>query len=165
MPRALKVLRGTSKKKLPVEPEGRGDLWDPPSYFDAAQKKEWSRVIENAPYGILTGTDRDAVAAYVVAVVEYAKAVRAVRKDGQLMTAKNGTPFQNPSLGIANRQALLISRLCASLGFNPTSRASLGTSESSFNGSAPGSLADFTAKRPKPGSLAEYEAERPDFDN
>jgi phage terminase small subunit len=85
-PTALRLLRGNpQKRRMPQnEPDGVGDLWDPPTYFDAIQKREWLRVVESAPW--LTGTDRDLVASYCVAVVEFARAVKAVRKNGQTET-------------------------------------------------------------------------------
>jgi P27 family predicted phage terminase small subunit len=152
-PKALRILRGNpSKKRLPRnEPDGVGDLWSPPSYFDSEQRDEWDRVIENAPRSLLTGTDRDIVAAYVVAVVEYARAVIEVRTGGQIEKTKNGNVIQNPYLGILNRQALLIYKFGSQLGFSPAARASLGNSIYSSSMSSDRdatTIAQFLAERP-----------------
>jgi P27 family predicted phage terminase small subunit len=150
VPKLLRVLRGNpAKRPLPVnEPEGVGDLWQPPSYFGAEQRAEWDRVIENAPPGILTGTDRDIVAAYVVAVVEYARAFIEVNSGGQVVQTKNGNVIQNPFLGIMNRQALLIGRFGSQLGFSPAARASIGNSIDS-GGSGAATIQDYLAEKPE----------------
>ena len=154
MPRVLRILRGNpSKKRMPAEPQGIGDLWSPPDYFDEELRDEWNRVVESAPSGILTGTDRDIVSAYVVAVVEFARAVTQVRKGGQVVKAKNGAAIVNPFLGIMNKQAALIARFGSQLGFSPASRAQLGSSLGSSSGrSSDGgamTLAQYLAEKPK----------------
>ena len=145
-PLALRRLRGNpSKTRMTEDLPGTGDIWDPPKYFDAAQRKEWTRVVESAPW--LTGTDRDLLASFCVAVVEYARAVVEVRKRGQVETTKNGHRVQSPHLGIMNRQAMLMNRFGAELGLSPTSRASIGRVIDNNRGS--GSLQDFIDQMPK----------------
>ena len=56
------------------------------------------------------------------ACVEYERAVREVRKIGQVVKTKDRNAIQSPFLGIMNRQALLISRFGAELGFSPAAR-------------------------------------------
>ncbi len=152
-PKALRLLRGNpSKRRMPRnEPDGIGDLWDPPTYFDAVQKREWIRVVGSAPW--LTGTDRDLVASYCVAVVEYARAVVKVRKGGQTAETKHGNIIVSPHLGIMNRQALLMNKFGAELGLSPTSRASLGKSIDNSRNNGGGrddmTIAEFIAARPK----------------
>jgi len=137
---------------MPGEPQGVGDLWSPPDYFDEEQRDEWNRVVESATSGILTGTDRDIVSAYVVAVVEFARAVIEVRRDGQVVKAKNGAAVMNPFLGIVNKQASLIARFGSQLGFSPASRAQLGSSLGSSSGRSSArdatTIEQFLAERP-----------------
>lgn len=151
-PKALRVLRGNPSKR-PIsrsEPDGVGDMWSPPSYFDAAQKREWTRVVESAPW--LTGTDRDLLASFCVAVVEYARAVVKVRKSSQTTVTKHGNEIVAPHLGIMNRQALLMNKFGAELGLSPTSRASLGKSIDNSRNNGGGrddiTIAEFIATRP-----------------
>src|SRR5262249_51754497 len=133
-----------------------------------AQKKEWQRVTENAPW--LTGTDRDAVAAYVCAVVEYARAVKTVRKEGQLFTTDRGNVIPHPALGVMNRQAIIIKNLSGELGLTPSPRASMGKvmAAAMLGGTPrPGSLAAYRAGKPQfpPGSILEFNARHPKWED
>jgi P27 family predicted phage terminase small subunit len=138
-PRMLRELHGNPRQhKMPGEPEGVGDLWDAPAWFDEEQREQWRHALDRAPPGLLTGTDRAIFTGWCVAVVEYAKAVVEVRKLGQVVKTKDGNAIQNPYLSIMNRQAMIINRLGAEMGFSPASRASLGASAPAF-GDGPGS--------------------------
>jgi P27 family predicted phage terminase small subunit len=134
----LRRLHGNPRQKpMPEnEPEGVGDLWDPPKYMDAEQRAQWTYVVDHAPPGLLTGTDRDVLSTFVNACVEYQRAVLEVRKIGQVVKTRDGNAIQNPYLGIMNRQALLISRFGAELGFSPAARASLGVTATAFGNGA-----------------------------
>lgn len=158
-PGVLKELHGNpGKRALPVdEPEGVGDLWSPPSYMDDDQREQWHYAVDHAPPGLLTGTDRDILAAWCNACVEYARAVVEVRKIGQVVKTKDGNAIQNPFLGIMNRQAMLMVKLGSELGFSPSARASLGSRAPEFPHDAP-----TGGRRPIKGGLDAYLDEKPD---
>ena len=75
---------------------------------------------------MLTATDREVLAVWVVACVEHARAAAEVRRMGQVVKTKDGNVINNPHLGIANRQAFIMVRTAGELGFTPSARASLG---------------------------------------
>jgi P27 family predicted phage terminase small subunit len=83
-------------------------------------------ALDRAPPGLLTGTDRAIFTAWVCACVEYERAVQEVRALGQVVKTKDGNAIQNPYLSIMNRQAMLMSRFGAEMGFSPAARATLG---------------------------------------
>ena len=56
---------------------------------------------------------------------------------GQVVKTRDGNAIQNPFLSIMNRQASLMVRFGAELGFSPAARASLGSSAPAF-GDGPG---------------------------
>jgi len=128
LPVALEKLHGRpSRRKLPdSEPEGVGDLWAPPTWFDDEQRAQWHYTVEHAPPGLLTGTDREIVVVWVVACVEHARANAKVRELGQVVTTREGGVMQNPYLGVMNRQAHLMIRCASELGFSPAARTALG---------------------------------------
>jgi P27 family predicted phage terminase small subunit len=134
IPTVLKVLHGNPcKRPMPVnEPEGVGDLWGPPNFMDAEQREQWFYALDRAPPGLLAGTDRDIFGAWVCACVEYQKAVIEVRNLGQVVKTRDGNAIQNPYMSIMNRQAVLMNRLGAELGFSPAARASLGIAATDF---------------------------------
>lgn len=138
VPAVLAELHGNPRDKpIPEEPEGVGDLWAPPAYMDADQREQWNYVVDHAPPGLLTGTDRDILATFVNACVEYQRAVLEVRAGGQVVETKNGNAIQNPYLGIMNRQALLMKTFGSELGFSPAARASLGSRAPEFQYDSP----------------------------
>ena len=127
-PLALKVLRGNPRKeRLPsYEPRGRGYLTEPPDWMDEAHRVLWRYALDHAPGGILSGADRELLAVWVAAAVEHARAVIEVRRLGQVVRNRDGNAIQSPFLSIMTRQALVMLRAAAELGFTPSSRAALG---------------------------------------
>ena len=156
-PTVLAKLRGNpGKRRLPkAEPQGRGDLWAPPIWFDAEQRDQWQYAMDHAPAGLLTGTDRETLAIWCVAAVEYARAARRVREDGQVVETSNGNVVQSPYLSVMNKQALIMLKAGGEMGFSPASRASLGSRVPEFR-DGPGS------GQPRSGGLAAYLEHKPD---
>lgn len=135
VPTALRELHGNpGRRPMPVdEPEGVGDIWAPPTYMDERQRLQWDYAVAHAPPGLLTGTDREILAIWVNACVEYARAVEQVRSMGQVVKTKDGNAIQNPFMGIMNRQAMVMLKAGSEMGFSPAARASLGAHAPEFN--------------------------------
>ena len=153
-PTMLKVLHGNPHQHaLPTdEPEGVGVLWSPPPWFDDEQRLQWHYAIENAPPGLLTMTDRECLIIWCCAAIEHARAVQEVRRVGQVVKTKEGNAIQNPFVGVMNRQALMMLRAGAEMGFSPASRAALGRSGTDTpalgGGQIEGRLAAYLAAKP-----------------
>lgn len=158
-PAVLRELHGNpGKRRARVdEPEGVGDLWAPPSWFDDDQRDQWSYAVDHAPPGLLTGTDREILAIWCVASVEYARAAREVRAGGQVVQTKAGNAIINPYLSIVNRQAVLMAKAGSELGFSPAARAALGVHAPAFPNGAVGA-----GRRTLKGDLARYLERKPD---
>jgi hypothetical protein len=56
-PNHLKVVSG-SRRVNDAEPEAAGELGGPPAGWNAEQKALWWEVVNAAPKGVLTGSDR-----------------------------------------------------------------------------------------------------------
>jgi len=56
IPAALHKLHGEPGRRPTVdtEPEGVGDIWAPPGWFDDQQREQWHYGAEHAPAGLLT---------------------------------------------------------------------------------------------------------------
>lgn len=159
-PTVIAELHGKpSHKKRPTapEPEGVGDIWAPPIWFDDEQREQWHYAVDHAPPGLLTGTDRETLVVWCCACVEYAKAVLEVRASGQVVTTKAGNVIQNPYLSVMNKQALLMLKSGGEMGFSPSARASLGSRAPEFPHDAP-----TGGRRPIKGGLAGYLEQKPD---
>ena len=157
VPLVLRELHGNPRKEaMPVDvPEGQGELWGPPEWMDDVQRAQWGYALEHAPPLLLTGTDRELLAIWVVACVEHARAVLEVRRIGQVIKTKEGNAIQNPFVGVMNRQALIMLRAGAEMGFSPASRMALGTSGT-------GEIVNGASPTPRNSRLAQYLAQKPD---
>lgn len=130
-PTHLKLIEGNpGRRPLPKsEPKPAGDLTAAPDYFDDDQRATWDHAIANAPLGLLKQLDRDTLAVWVVARVMHAKAVQLQRKlDAtsalpMLTRTRDGNVVQSPYLPIINKQAALMLKAAAELGFTPSSRS------------------------------------------
>ena len=87
-----------------------------------------------SPPGLLTDTDREVLAVWIVACVEHARAAAEDRRMGQVVKTKDGNAINNPYPGIVNPQAFTMIRTAGELGFTPLARASLGMIEESGRG-------------------------------
>lgn len=127
VPAVLAALHGKpshDKEGAPV-PDGVGAIWAPPAWFDDDQRAQWDYALEHAPFGLLTGTDRELLAIWCVASVEYARAVQQVRLLGQVVKTRDGAAIQSPFVGVMNKQAMMMMRAGAEMGFSPASRMAL----------------------------------------
>lgn len=153
MPKVLKILRGNPGRRPLTEKEadGVGALWAPPAWFNSKQREQWDYALEHAPAGLLTGTDREVLVIWCLACVEYAEAALHVRVEGQVVITSNGNPVQNPYLSVMNKQALIMLKAGAEMGFSPASRASLGARMSALASGNPGSggLAGYLEQKPE----------------
>lgn len=125
-PTHLKLLAGNPGKR-PLnrnEPKPQGDLHDAPDWLTDEQKAGWTYAIENAPAGLMKRLDRSALTAFVVAEDLHRQASVAVGKFGLITKSPSkGEPMQNPYLPIINRQAQIMLKAAAELGFTPSSRS------------------------------------------
>jgi P27 family predicted phage terminase small subunit len=155
-PAALLKLRGNpTRRPIPLEPDGVGDLWDAPPWFDDETREAWRYAVDHAPLGLLTGTDRDVMIVWVVATVEHKRAADNVAKLGSVVQRSDGKVVINPYATMMQRQALIVLRACQELGFSPSARAHLGARAPEFPN-------DPVAPRGVAGDLAVYLAEKPD---
>ena len=127
-PLLLKQLHGNPHDHaLPADvPEGVGELWAPPDYFNDEQRAQWDYALENAPRGLLTATDREILVTWCLAAVVRARAAREIDRLGLVVKTKDGNAIQNPFLPILNRQALIMMRCGAEMGFSPSARMAIG---------------------------------------
>ena len=126
MPTMLKIVTGNAGKR-PLnrrEPRVRKALQkDPPAWMTETQQAGWRYARENVPPGLLRSLDRSVFSAWVVAEDLHRQASEQVARHGLLIKSPTaGVPIQSPYLPIVNRQALIMMKAAAELGFSPTSR-------------------------------------------
>ena len=125
-PTHLKLLAGNpGKRPLNMdEPRPEGALFEAPEWMTENQKAGWAYAIAHAPRGLLKQLDRSVLAIWVVAEDLHRQASEQVEKYGMLTKAPNtGVPMQSPYLPIVNKQAQIMLKAGAELGFTPTSRS------------------------------------------
>ena len=130
-PTILRLLEG-NRGQRPInknEPVPVGDLCEPPEWFNEEQTLIWSFAIAHAPHGLLKHIDRSILVAWTVAECFFAEAVQKVGEFGMLArSSSTGGPIPNPYLVIAHKQALLMVKCAAELGFTPASRSRVAVS-------------------------------------
>jgi P27 family predicted phage terminase small subunit len=100
----------------------RQDTPCPPCLGDEA-RKEWQRLSkELAQLGLLTGLDRNLLAAYCQAHALWVEAVASIGRYGTMVKSPNGYPMQSPYVAVANKQVDIMVRIAAELGMTPSSR-------------------------------------------
>ena len=124
-PTHLKLVEGNAGKRPlnRAEPQPVGDLYAAPDWLTASQREGWAYAVTNAPYGLLKHLDRSVLAIWVVAEDLHREAAEKIAKFGLLTKSPNaGLPLQSPYLAILNKQAQIMLKAGAELGFSPSSR-------------------------------------------
>ncbi len=125
-PTALKLIAGNPGKRAlnAHEPQPRADLAAPPAWLTERQQATWREVVELSPPGLLKDVDASVFAVWVVAFDLYQEASEKLARTGMLIKAPNtGVPMQSPYLAIVNRQAQIMLKAAAEMGFTPASRS------------------------------------------
>ena len=129
-PTHLKILEGKDSFIPSTEPVPVGDLESAPEWMSADQQTAWQYAIENSPSGLLKLLDKSVLTAWVIAEDLHRQAVQEVNRRGLIVKSPvKGEPMQNPWLAIANRQAQLMMKAAAELGFTPSSRSRVSVTE------------------------------------
>lgn len=125
-PTWLKIVAGNPGER-PLnknEPMPTGELADPPPWFNDEHRAEWAKALKAAPAGLLKSLDESMLVTWVCAKVLHADAAQRVAKYGALIkTPVTGAPMQSPYVSIMNRQASVMHRAAAEMGFSPSSRS------------------------------------------
>lgn|SRR5690606_1386574 len=125
-PTALKIIAGNPGRR-PLnahEPQPRTDLAAPPEWMTERQKTTWSEVVALSPPGLLKDVDASVFSVWVVAFDLYQEASNKLARTGMLIKAPNtGVPMQSPYLAIVNKQAQIMMKAAAEMGFTPASRS------------------------------------------
>lgn len=126
-PSYLRVLDGNAGKRAtnPDEPQPVGELAEhaPPEWLSETQKEGWRYAMRHAPPGMLKRLDQSILTVWVVAEAVHRDASKWVSDKGSMVMGKNGVPYQNPYLAIMNKQAAVMMKAAAELGFTPSSRS------------------------------------------
>lgn len=126
---AIKKLHASRKPINEREPQPVGNVAEPPAHFDEEQAEVWRTVVENSPTGMLKRIDSGVLEVWCAAHVMHRRALIKLQEAGSLMvTTPNGLLVQSPYVPIVNRQALIMMRAAAELGFSPTARPKIGLS-------------------------------------
>jgi P27 family predicted phage terminase small subunit len=125
-PTHLKRLAGNPGKR-PLnsqEPVPDGNLHAAPGWMSEGQREGWAYAITHSPHGLLKKLDRSILAIWVVAEDLHREAAEKIGQYGLLTKSPNaGLPLQSPYLAILNKQAQIMLKAAAELGFTPSSRS------------------------------------------
>jgi P27 family predicted phage terminase small subunit len=125
LPSNVVRLRGNPGKRRLNDAEPRPAAKAPPcpACLGDEARKEWQRLSkELAALGLLTGLDRNLLAAYCQAHALWVEAVSSIGRYGTMVKSPNGFPMQSPYVAVANKQVDIMVRIAAELGMTPSSR-------------------------------------------
>ena len=115
--------RARSGGDVPVPPDA---LPRCPGHLSDVARKEWRRLAGPLyRMGVLSVTDRGALAAYCQAWARWVEAEEKLTETPVLIRAPSGYVQQSPWLSIANKQLELMGRYMAELGLTPSARSRL----------------------------------------
>ncbi len=125
-PTWLKVVEGNPGKR-PLnadEPVASGELDGPPEWLSKTQREVWEEAIRNAPPGLLRGIDQSVFLVWVVAKDLHRDASEKIAKYGAVIKSPvTQTAMQSPFVSVLNRQAQIMLKAAAEMGFSPSSRS------------------------------------------
>jgi P27 family predicted phage terminase small subunit len=125
LPSNVVRLRGNPGKRRLNDAEPRPASKAPacPACLGDEARKEWQRLSkELAALGLLTGLDRNLLAAYCQAHALWVEAVASLGRYGTMVKSPNGFPMQSPYVAVVNKQVDVMIRVAAEFGMTPSSR-------------------------------------------
>lgn len=115
------ALKGRRREDEPVPPDA---LPRCPAHLSAVARKEWRRLVKPLhDMGVLSTTDRAALAAYCQAWARWVEAEEQLQKTPVLLKTPSGYVQQSPWLSVANKQLEIMGRYMGELGLTPASRS------------------------------------------
>lgn len=125
-PTALKVVAGNPGRR-PLnrrEPKPQGVMGEAPGWLSDSQHEVWQHAVVSAPRGLLTRLDESVLLVWVVAKDLHRQASEALQQNGMVTeTPRTHEPIQSPYLAIMNKQAQIMLKAAAEMGFTPSSRS------------------------------------------
>lgn len=123
-PTHLRVIEGNAgKRKLNKnEPIPPGELSTAPEWLNEEQRATWDYAIANAPMGLLRNIDQGVFIVWVISATLHREAVKKLNQTDILVKSPAGHAIQNPYLPVVNRQAQIMTKAAAEMGFTPSSR-------------------------------------------
>jgi P27 family predicted phage terminase small subunit len=128
-PTVLKDLHGSEEPRNINEPIPTVslDVVPAPDHFTVEMREIWNGALEQAPPGMLKSIDASVLEVWCVAYATYRKAVREQNKFALVVPApQTRYPIMSPWLVIQNKQAFVMMKAAAELGFSPTARPRVG---------------------------------------
>lgn len=147
-PTQLKIVQGTARKDRsnPHEPKPKGNVTTDscPEWFSDTQREHWARIMRDAPAGMVKHLDQDTLISFIVAADAHREATLGLRKTGMLVKGSTHNVVPSPFVAIQVKQAALMLRAAAELGFTPSSRSRVSVTEETQQDDPWAALADGT---------------------
>ncbi len=125
-PTVLKLVTGTARpgRLNPDEPQTEVAIPTAPHHLSKHAGEEWKRI---APLlesmGLVSESDRSALAMYCQAWGDHVKAEYMIRKQGHVITTTKGNVVQSPWVGISNTSKQIAHKFLVEFGLTPASRS------------------------------------------
>jgi P27 family predicted phage terminase small subunit len=128
VPPEIRAMTGNKSSHPPPNPKGlkikRAIPAGAPSWMTQRQKEIWREGVASAPRNLLREVDTAIFKNWVFALYSQERAAQLFESQGAQMIVytANGSPRQNPLLGIIREEGRIIAKLASEMGFTPTAR-------------------------------------------
>lgn len=114
------------KSEITADLIGVANVPAPPAWFDMVAKAKYLELAEIlVAMRVLTAADVDHLAAYCSAYSRWCKSERELKRDGEVVTHKNGVDGRSHWLAVSEAALDRMAKSGAELGLSPTARARL----------------------------------------
>ena len=124
-PTWLRVISGNPGRRPlnAAEPLPTGLLSKPPEWLTASQRAIWESALASAPLGLLHATDESVFTVWVVAADLHRNASEKIAQSGTVVRMPHSNmAVQSPWVSVLNKQAQIMLKACAEMGFTPSAR-------------------------------------------
>ena len=125
-PTWLKVIGGNPGRR-PLnydEPRPEGELSSAPEWLTDSQRAVWEKAIADTPTGLLRRVDESVFLVWVIAKDLHQSAAEKIAQSGTIVRMPNSNmAIQSPWVAVLNKQAQIMLKASAEMGFTPSSRA------------------------------------------
>lgn len=106
------------------EPIPEGEVGEPPEWYPPLMAQLWKDAVAAAPTGLLKLLDRSILNVWVTACAHHQEACEKIAQFGSVIKHPvQGTPMASPFIAICTKNAELMMRAAAEMGFSPSSRS------------------------------------------
>ncbi len=118
---------------VPVPP---GELAEPPAWLTPGQREIWGYAVAHAPQALLRRLDQSVLTVWVIACDLHQRSAALIETEGMTTVTALGVEVISPHVNNLNKQALIMLKAGAEMGFTPSSRTRVNAADTGKAGAS-----------------------------